>query len=53
MDLVDWFVTLVVLSFTEGSLSGMLLAVFVIYKPNWVPRFSDQEYLKIPAKDQA
>ena len=53
MDLVDWFVTLVVLSFTEGSLSGMLLAVFVIYKPNWVPRFSDQEYLKVPAKDQA
>jgi uncharacterized membrane protein len=31
----------------------MLLAVFVIYKPNWVPRFNDQEYLKIPAKDQA
>ena len=46
MDLVDWFVTLVILSFTEGSLSGMLLAVFVIYRPDWVPRFSDQEYLK-------
>jgi uncharacterized membrane protein len=46
MDMVDWFITLVILSFTEGSISGMLLAVFVIYKPEWVPRFSDQEYLK-------
>jgi uncharacterized membrane protein len=46
MDLVDWFVTLVILSFTEGSLSGMLLAVFVIYRPHWVPAFSDAEYLK-------
>lgn len=53
MDLIDWFVTLLVLAFTEGSLSGMLLAVFVIYKPHWVPRFSDQEYLKVPAKDRA
>ncbi len=46
MDLVDWFVTLVILSFTEGSLSGMLLAVFVIYRPHWVPSFIDAEYLK-------
>ena len=46
MDRVDWFITLVILSFTEGSISGMLLAVFVIYKPEWVPRFRDQEYLK-------
>ena len=46
MDIIDWFVALLILSFTEGSLSGMLLAVFVIYKPHWVPRFSDQEYLK-------
>jgi uncharacterized membrane protein len=53
MDLTDWLVTLIILSFTEGSLSGMLLAVFVIYRPHWVPRFSDQTYLKIasePAK---
>ena len=48
MDIVDWFVTLVILSFTEGSLSGMLLAVFVIYRPHWVPAFSDAEYLKAP-----
>jgi uncharacterized membrane protein len=45
MDMVDWFVTLVILSFTEGSLSGMLLAVFVIYRPNWVPSFRDSDYL--------
>ena len=46
MDIVDWFITLVILSFAENSISGMLLAVFVFYKPEWVPRFSDQENLK-------
>lgn len=46
MDVVDWLVTLIILSFTEGSLSGMMLAIFVVYKPHWVPRFSDQEYLR-------
>lgn len=46
MDIVDWLVTLIILSFTEGSLSGMMLAVFVVYKPHWVPQFSDQEYLR-------
>ena len=50
MDMTDWLVTLIILSFTEGSLSGMLLAVFVIYRPNWVPRFDDQAYLKIPSE---
>ena len=46
MDMADWLVTLIILSFTEGSLTGMLLAVFVIYRPRWVPQFDDQMYLK-------
>jgi len=50
MNMTDWLVTLIILSFTEGSLSGMLLAVFVIYRPNWAPRFNDQTYLKIPSE---
>lgn len=50
MDMTDWLVTLIILSFTEGSLSGMLLAVFVIYRPHWVPRFNDQTYLKIASE---
>ena len=50
MDITDWLVTLIILSFTEGSLSGMLLAVFVIYRPHWVPRFNDQTYLKIASE---
>lgn len=44
-DIVDWVVTLVILSFTEGSLTGMVLAVFVVYKPHWVLCLNDKEYL--------
>ena len=45
-DIVDWVVTLVILSFTEGSLTGMVLAVFVVYKPHWVVCLNDTEYLQ-------
>lgn len=46
-DPAGWFVGLLVLSFTEGSLSGMLIAIFTIYKPQWVSTYSSKSYMGI------
>lgn len=46
-DPTGWFVGLLVLSFTEGSLSGMLIAIFSIYKPQWVRTYSSKTYIGI------
>lgn len=45
IDPVGWFLVLLVLSFTEGSLSGMLLAILTIYKPQWVKTYDVDTHL--------
>lgn len=35
----------VLLGFSEAWLSGMILTIFVIYRPNWVSSFDDSLYL--------
>jgi uncharacterized membrane protein len=42
---VGWIMALIVLSFSEGSMSGMLLAIFLIYRPAWVPTYDESFYL--------
>lgn len=44
-DPVGWFLGLLILSFMEGSLSGMLLAMLLIYKPQWVSTYQEDQYL--------
>ena len=45
VDPVGWIMALIILSFSEGSMSGMLLAIFLIYRPNWVPTYDEHAYL--------
>jgi uncharacterized membrane protein len=33
------------LGFSEAWLSGMLITMFIIYRPNWVATFDDSSYL--------
>ncbi|BDB23848.1 hypothetical protein Tamer19_27950 [Cupriavidus sp. TA19] len=35
-----------ILAFGEAFLTGMLVAIFVVYRPQWVVTFRDEEYLK-------
>lgn len=41
----DYFPYFLLLSFSEAWLSGMLMTLFVVYKPNWVVTFDDSRYL--------
>jgi uncharacterized membrane protein len=41
----DLLPMLVMLGFGEGTLSGMLLSLMVVYRPAWVGTFSDARYL--------
>jgi len=36
----------VIIAFGEAFLTGMLVAIFVVYRPQWVLTFSDEDYLK-------
>lgn len=36
----------VIIAFGEAFLTGMLVAIFVVYRPQWVVTFTDEEYLK-------
>jgi len=36
----------VIIAFGEAFLTGMLVAIFVVYRPQWVVTFADAEYLK-------
>jgi uncharacterized membrane protein len=45
IDPVGWIMALIILSFSEGSMSGMLLAIFLIYRPAWVPTYDESFYL--------
>jgi uncharacterized membrane protein len=41
----DLLPMLVMLGFGEGTLSGMLVSLMVVYRPSWVGTFSDARYL--------
>lgn len=43
--LADTLTAVVILAFGEAFLTGMLVAIFVVYKPQWVVTFRDEEYL--------
>lgn len=45
LDPLGWFLGVVILSFMEGSLSGMLLAIFLVYKPQWVATYNESAYV--------
>ncbi|WP_427313135.1 hypothetical protein [Cupriavidus sp. H39] len=45
LSLADALLGAVILAFGEAFLTGMLVAVFVIYRPQWVVTFRDEEYL--------
>ncbi|PLQ00154.1 hypothetical protein [Cupriavidus pauculus] len=42
----DWLTGVVIIAFGEAFLTGMLVAIFVIYRPQWVVTFADAEYLE-------
>ncbi|MGV0982049.1 MAG: energy-coupling factor ABC transporter permease [Polynucleobacter sp.] len=44
-DPLGWFLGLLVLSFMEGSLSGMLLAILLVYRPQWVSTYQEDRYM--------
>ncbi len=44
----DWLPMLLLLGFGEATLTGMLVALFVVYRPTWVGTFSDERYLRKP-----
>lgn len=44
-DPLGWFLGLLVLSFMEGSLSGMLLAILLVYRPQWVGTYREEQYM--------
>lgn len=45
LDPLGWFLGVIILSFMEGSLSGMLLAIFLVYRPNWVTTYNESAYV--------
>nr|WP_172793388.1 energy-coupling factor ABC transporter permease [Polynucleobacter sinensis] len=44
-DPLGWFLGLLILSFMEGSLSGMLLAILLVYRPQWVSTYQEDVYM--------
>jgi uncharacterized membrane protein len=45
IDLEGWVLGLIIIAFMEGSLSGMLLAIFLIFRPNWVSTYNEEAYM--------
>ncbi len=45
IDVEGWLLGLIIIAFMEGSLSGMLLAIFLIYRPNWVATYNEEAYM--------
>lgn len=41
----EYFPYFLLLAFSEAWLSGMVITLFVIYRPDWVVTFSDSRYL--------
>lgn len=44
-DPLGWFMGLLISAFMEGSLSGMLLAILVVYRPQWVTTYQEDQYM--------
>jgi len=45
IDLEGWLLGLIIIAFMEGSLSGMLLAIFLIFRPSWVATYNEDAYM--------
>jgi uncharacterized membrane protein len=45
LDPLGWVLGVIILSFMEGSLSGMLLAIFLVYRPHWVATYNEVAYV--------
>ncbi|WP_416047298.1 hypothetical protein [Cupriavidus basilensis] len=45
LSLPDTLTAVLLLAFGEAFLTGILVTVFVVYKPQWVVTFRDEEYL--------
>lgn len=45
IDFEGWVLGLIIIAFMEGSLSGMLLAIFLIFRPNWVSTYNEAAYM--------
>lgn len=45
LSVADTLVAGIILAFGEAFLTGMLVAIFVVYRPQWVVTFRDEEYL--------
>lgn len=41
-----WAALALMLAFAEATLTGMLITLFVVYKPGWVCTFDDDRYLR-------
>lgn len=41
-----WTALALMLAFAEATLTGMLITLFVVYKPGWVCTFDDARYLR-------
>ncbi|MCY1546247.1 hypothetical protein D9M68_822360 [compost metagenome] len=44
--LADTLAATLILAFGEAFLTGLLVAVFVVYRPQWVVTFRDEDYLR-------
>ena len=45
LDFEGWFLGLIIIAFMEGSLSGMLLAILLIFRPQWVSTYNEDAYM--------
>ncbi|QWD59574.1 energy-coupling factor ABC transporter permease [Polynucleobacter sp. MWH-UH35A] len=45
LDLEGWLLGLIIIAFMEGSLSGMLLAILLIFRPQWVSTYNEEAYM--------
>lgn len=45
LDFKGWLLGLIIIAFMEGSLSGMLLAIMLIFRPHWVSTYNEEAYM--------
>lgn len=45
LDIEGWLLGLIIIAFMEGSLSGMLLAIMLIFRPHWVSTYNEDAYM--------
>jgi uncharacterized membrane protein len=48
MNAPEWLPMFILLGFGEATLTGMLAALFVVYRPTWIRTFRDERYLRRP-----